>query len=141
MMCGDRKWRFLVSSVLLLSVVSTNSLAADRSGQVQTHTVRDTLGPLEDRLEDANACLSGFQWERAAFEVESRPITGEDFDQLVRFPSPVTSGQQENDQVAIEWYAAKTPEGSVKTAPAVVVVHESGSDMTAGRLFARSLRL
>jgi pimeloyl-ACP methyl ester carboxylesterase len=141
MMCGDWRWRIFASSVLLLSVASTNSLAADRSGQVQTHTARDTLGLLEDHLEDASACLSGFQWEPAAFQVESRLAADEDFDRLVRFPSPVTSGQRENDQVAIEWYSAMTPEGSVKTAPAVVVVHESGSDMTAGRLIARSIRL
>ncbi len=141
MMCDDWKWRILVSSVLLLSVASANSVAADRSGQVQTHTARDTLGPLEDRLEDASDCLSGFQWEPAPFQVESRLAAGEDFDRLVRFPSPVTSGQRENDQVAIEWYSAKTPEGSIKTAPAVVVVHESGSDMAAGRLIARSIRL
>lgn len=139
MMCHDWRWRNLVATVLWLALA--NFVAANPSDQVQTQIAGDTLGPLEDRLEDATACLSGFQWERAAFEVESRPVTGEDFDQLVRFPSPVTSGQQENDQVAIEWYAAKTPEGLVKTAPAVVVVHESGSDMAAGRLVARSIRL
>ena len=84
MMCHDWRWRNLLATVLWLALA--NFVAANPSDQVQTEIAGDTLGPLEDRLEDATACLSGFQWERAAFEVESRPVTGEDFDQLVRFP-------------------------------------------------------
>jgi dienelactone hydrolase len=42
--------------------------------------------------------------------------------------------------VALEWYAARDDSGEVREAPAVIVVHETGSQMLAGRLFARGLR-
>src|SRR5690606_32843634 len=55
-------------------------------------------------------------------------------------PSPIASGDAVNDRVAVEWYLARDEEGQPVTAPAVVVVHESGSGMTVGRLFAQGLR-
>ncbi len=40
----------------------------------------------------------------------------------------------------MEWYAAKDAAGEVQSAPAVVVVHESGRNMPVGRMIARALR-
>jgi dienelactone hydrolase len=51
----------------------------------------------------------------------------------------VKSDDAANDLVAMEWYVARDEMGQPRHAPAVVVVHETGSDMIAGRLFARSL--
>ncbi len=40
----------------------------------------------------------------------------------------------------MEWYQAKDESGAVLNAPAAVIVHESGSGMTVGRLIAQGLR-
>ncbi|MFO1062555.1 MAG: prolyl oligopeptidase family serine peptidase [Pirellulales bacterium] len=57
------------------------------------------------------------------------------------FPSAVPSGDAINDSVAMEWYQVKDDQGRVVRAPAAVIVHESGSGMTVGRLIARGLRM
>jgi dienelactone hydrolase len=59
----------------------------------------------------------------------------------VRFPSPAPVGDATNDLVSMEWRMAKDKDGHPRRAPAVVVVHESGRGMVAGRLFANGLRL
>jgi dienelactone hydrolase len=43
-----------------------------------------------------------------------------------------------NDRVALEWYPARDEADKIINAPAVVVVHESGSNMEVGRLFAKA---
>jgi dienelactone hydrolase len=58
----------------------------------------------------------------------------------IRFPSPRPNGVEQNDRVALEWYAAKDEAGNLIDAPAVIVVHESGSGMEVGRLFAKAFR-
>ncbi len=50
------------------------------------------------------------------------------------------SGDAHNDTVALEWYQAKDDNGQPITAPAAVIVHESGKGMTVGRLIAQGLR-
>jgi dienelactone hydrolase len=60
-------------------------------------------------------------------------------DWLLRFPSPRPLGNATNDLVSMEWYAARDIDRSLKKAPAVVVVHESGRGMTVGRIIARGL--
>jgi dienelactone hydrolase len=83
--------------------------------------------------------VEGLVWQPAEFDVTCLPATEDDaYNQLVRFPSPVPSGNETNDLVAMEWYAA-TDRGRRIRAPAVLVVHESGSAMVVGRMFARSL--
>ena len=61
-------------------------------------------------------------------------------DVLVRFPSPVDTGDAVNDRVAMEWYVARDGQRAAK-ARAIVVVHESGRAMPVGRLIARGMRL
>lgn len=106
-----------------------------------TFQARDTLGSMDDPVEDARECLAGLAWEAGAFDVTCTRTPDADYDWLVRFPSPVTSGNAANDRVALEWYVARDESGQPRHAPAVIVVHETGSDMIAGRLFARSLRV
>ena len=118
------------------------SLGADESPPHETYQARDGLAPLKDESADAQACLDGLAWAPGAFEVRCEkksgagPLTG----RLVRFPSPVPSGNATNDSVSMEWYESLDADNRVIHAPAVLVVHESGSGMQAGRLFALSFR-
>jgi dienelactone hydrolase len=93
-----------------------------------------------DPSPDAWACLDGLQWKPEGFAVSIEPAKTDFGDWLVRFPSSVPSGDATNDRVAMEWYMAKGPDGQPLRAPAIVVVHESGRGMHAGRAFARGLR-
>ena len=93
--------------------------------------------------DDAKNCLDGLCWQAGAFEVriedadEKQRRSG--IDRIVRFPSPVPSGDPVNDLVAMEWYRATKRGQQLDRAPAVVVVHESGRGMTVGKMIARGL--
>lgn len=106
-----------------------------------TFEARDSLNPAVDERDDAQKCLEGLCWTPGRFSVEIEPGISDRGDWLIRFPSPVTSGDTKNDRVAMECYLARDAQQELTTAPAVVVVHESGSNMTVGRLFARGLQL
>jgi dienelactone hydrolase len=104
------------------------------------YEAKDTLAIGEESSPDARACLAGLDWKPEAFAVrceEPGELAG---DVVVRFPSPVPVGDAVNDRVALEWYIARDKDWRPMKAPAVIVVHESGSGMTVGRLFARGLR-
>jgi dienelactone hydrolase len=107
-----------------------------RSGEFDA---RDTCRPAPDDDESAQQLLNEIVWEPARFKVTTLLAPDEAYDELVRFPSPRPDGDANNDTVSLEWYRPTgTDDGRPR--PAVLVVHESGSGMTAGRLFARSLR-
>lgn len=126
---------------LLLHLAFVASLVCGADAPVsQTFPAKDTLAIAPDSVRDAQDCLDGLLWKPGEFAVtcsvpeHALPL------QLVRFPSPRPSGNAVNDLVAMEWYAACDEEGRVTRAPAVLVVHESGAGMQAGRLFARGLQ-
>ncbi len=105
----------------------------------KTFLARDTLAPQAEESPDAKACLAGLVWKPVEFEVTVEAGTDPAAEGLVRFPSPKPNGVEQNDRVALEWYAAKDESGNVIDAPAIVVVHESGSKMEVGRVFAKAL--
>lgn len=122
---------------------SINSPGGVDKQPIDAHTrlpANDTLAPTAETIEDSQECLSGLIWQPTGFEVEFEATDADRGDWLVRFPSARPSGDVVNDRVAMEWYQAKDAEGNVLHAPAVVVVHESGSGMTVGRLIAQGLR-
>ncbi|MFM7205125.1 MAG: cellulase family glycosylhydrolase [Planctomycetaceae bacterium] len=100
----------------------------------------DSLAADGDDRADADRCLAGLCWPPKEFavtiEAAANPAEG---DCRVRFPSPVAAGPACNDTVWMEWYQARDATGAPGTGPACVVVHESGSGMTVGRLVARGL--
>ncbi len=103
-------------------------------------SARDTFAPGEETSEDARQCLAGLSWPSAEFPVtcdQSQPGYGQF---LVRFPSPLPTGDEVNDLVAMEWYPARDADGELMRAPAIVVVHESGSNMAVGRTIARGIQ-
>ncbi len=116
---------------------STPSTAV-KSGSV--FTAHDTFDCGVESSADASACLDGLKWKCASFKVHCEPATGGFGDWLMRFPSPLPSGDPANDVVAMEWHMARDPAGAPTRAPAVVIVHESGRGMVAGRIFARGLQ-
>ncbi len=130
-----------------LAIIVVCGLASSVFAEEATITVgaefktSDTLAPKVDESEDARLCLEGLCWTPRDFSVQIEAAAEDRGDWLVRFPSPVESGDARNDRVAMEWYQARDAQQKLVTAPAVVVVHESGSGMTVGRLFARGLQL
>lgn len=103
------------------------------------YVARDTCHPAADADQQAQQMIDEIVWELAEFTVTSEPDLNQPWDELVRFPSPRPTGDAKNDEVSLEWYQ---PTGAAdgRPRPVVLVVHESGSQMTAGRMFARSLR-
>lgn len=101
----------------------------------------DSLDVGDEPNSDAGECLAGLCWDPVDFEVNCRlPGPGEQGDLIISFPSPLPSGDDVNDRVAMECYLARDGQGQVRTARAVVVVHESGSGMKIGRLIAKGIR-
>ncbi|MDA0659730.1 MAG: prolyl oligopeptidase family serine peptidase [Planctomycetota bacterium] len=107
--------------------------------QVNEYRAVDSLTTLSDTVIDAQACLQSLAWPPVEFSVQSTPSQDSDYDALIRFPSPIATGDPLNDQVVLEWYPARKCAPGVAL-PALVVVHESGSGMKVGRLFAQNLR-
>ncbi|MFO0940891.1 MAG: prolyl oligopeptidase family serine peptidase [Pirellulales bacterium] len=106
----------------------------------QKFKARDTLDCGVESSEDAAECLKGLTWEAAEFEVFLEDgNASEGNERLVRFASPKPLGNAVNDLVAMEWHIARDGSGKPKQAPAMVVVHESGSGMNVGRIVARGL--
>lgn len=103
-------------------------------------TARDTLAPGKEISSDAQECLQGLAWQPGTFTVTCQEPWKDNGDALVCFSSPLANGHPLNDGVTMEWYQAKDKQGNVIKAPAVVVVHESGSGMVVGRLIAQQLQ-
>jgi dienelactone hydrolase len=122
------------------SAICLPGFAADLVEPGKTFPARDTLNCPADSLPDATACIDGLRWEPAAFDVTCEPAQPGNGDWLVRFPSALPSGDPINDSVAMEWHMARDKDGQPKVAPAIVIVHESGRGMVAGRIFAKGLR-
>lgn len=118
--------------VLAVSGISPPLIAAE----ARMLTARDTLSPPPPSSELERRILQHLTWEPREFPVSLTEKEGEEYQALLRFPSPFETGDAENDRVAVLWYRAAKPseEGKRK---AVVVVHESGSAMPVGKMFAR----
>jgi dienelactone hydrolase len=137
-------WVRLCVQITVLSCLSAAANADDTDAKpflaARTLHAHDSLNCGTDANTDAQACLAGLSWRASDFDVEIQNAIPDRGDALIRFPSPVTTGNALNDQVAMEWYVVRDDSGAPINAPAVVVVHESGRRMTAGRLFARGFR-
>lgn len=132
----------LFLSGVLAVLVATESVGSEEHeypipepGEVRS--VEDTLNLDADSVEDAQECLSGLRWNPSEFKVRCQAVSDGNGDLLVRFPSPVSSGDEVNDDVSAELYLAKNQEKRPVRSRCVIVVHESGRGMTVGRIFAR----
>lgn len=105
----------------------------------QKFTATDTLSCGDESNKDAQQCISDLSWAPNDFSVEVEAAEPGCGDWRIHFPSARPVGNAKNDLVSMEWFAARDEEGEIRVAPAIVVVHESGSRMTVGRLIARGL--
>lgn len=91
----------------------------------------------EEENQASRGVLRQLCWSAKKFDVKLERNGDKTF---VRFPSPVPSGIATNDQVALEWFPAKSAkEGTGPQLPAVIVVHESGRGMTVGKVIAQGI--
>jgi dienelactone hydrolase len=133
--------------MLFVIFAATNDVASQDSptarsltqlpGLTDTITGTDSLGTLTDPSPDAQECLTGLCWKPESFPIRFEAPDAFRGRLVVRFPSPLPSLVDGSDDVALEWYPARDEAGDATTARAVVVVHESGSGMTVGRILAR----
>ena len=99
----------------------------------------DTLKCDTDMSPDAQECLTGLRWMPGDFEIRCEAADEDRGDLRIRFPSPIETGNKDNDNVAMEWYVARDEMRQPVSARAMVIVHESGRGMTVGRILARGL--
>ena len=118
----------------ITEVAATNAFQATDSLQLNLQ---------DEPSVNARECLDGLKWDCSEFPVRiedaSDKLKSHGYDRVVRFPSPIPSGDPINDSVAMEWYPARVKGKQLANAPAIVVVHESGRGMTVGKLIARGL--
>lgn len=123
---------------LVLLLASTRTWAQEARSE-QVFTAKDSFAPGDESIADAKACLEGLSWKPDSFKVTVQWNMEPLDPAIVRFASPLPTGNAINDLVALEWYSAKNDSNEVIDAPAIVVVHESGSRMEVGRLIAKAL--
>ncbi|MEQ1825685.1 MAG: prolyl oligopeptidase family serine peptidase [Pirellula sp.] len=128
-----------IACVILVAPRFSNAFEEPQLVAGKKFRANDSLKPEPEQNADAQECLKGLCWECEGFQVDLEPSDGKNGDWLVRFPSPVVSGDDINDRVAVEWYVAKDKNKIAMQAPAAVIVHESGSGMTVGRVIASAL--
>ena len=132
-----------LKSVSLIAILITVAFAADPAPHELSvgdkFAATDTLACDDEPNADAAECLKTLSWEPGKFMVQLEAAQPGNGDFLVRFSSPRPIGDRVNDQVAMEWYAARDAKGVIRSARAVVIVHESARSMPGGRMIARSL--
>jgi dienelactone hydrolase len=114
-------------SGLILGVLISSALPAVEKGEV---TFRP--GPLEVSVPQR------FQLEPAKFSYELEPVMATERYTVakLRFPSPITTADAENNVVHAEYFA---PRGSGHRRPAVIVLHILGADFPLSRYMAARL--
>jgi len=132
---------FKLLGCLYLLDVSLLPCAGALAVELQRFKAMDSLAPKRDSSPDAQACLETLSWQPGTFQITCEERQRPRGRNLVRYPSPVSTGDVQNDLVALDWYVARNAEGQPLEAPAVLVIHESGSDMAVGRMFAYGMQL
>ncbi|WP_437194110.1 alpha/beta hydrolase family protein [Planctomicrobium sp. SH527] len=122
--------------------VLTGSAFADLAGLVGSkYQAKDSLSVGDESREDAKQCLQNLCWNCSDFQVTiAAPVDPKREDLLVRFPSPLSTVEDESSIAVMEWYCARDADQKVLTAPAVVVIHESGRKMPVGRMIAKGFQ-
>ena len=140
----------LVTGLLLMLLSADSASSADEATSNDNRPVSvpmagdtfdafDSLDVTADPIDDANDCLTGLRWKPGKFLVKCEPSSDDRGDLLIRFPSPLPSGDATNDNVSMELYLARDKQKNPIRSRCVIVVHESGRGMTVGRIFARGL--
>ncbi len=88
-----------------------------------TFQAKDTPRTLDEDTPQMRTVLAGVSWEPEAFEVRCTATPGLAYDALVRFESPLPSGERWVDEVVLVWYAARGEDREAIEAPAVLMIH------------------
>ena len=115
----------------------TKSSSAKDDGPAKLVALDSIPSVVNDNDERAKKSLGELLWKPQPFDVSIENIDEETF---VRFPSAIETGNEKNDQVALQWYKATGSKAKESASlPAVIVVHESGRGMTVGKLIAKGI--
>ncbi|MFN7842796.1 MAG: C45 family autoproteolytic acyltransferase/hydrolase, partial [Pirellula sp.] len=115
----------------------TKSSSAKEDGPAKLVALDSIPSVANDNDERAQKSLDELLWKPQPFDVSIESIDDETF---VRFPSAIETGNEKNDQVALQWYKATGSKAKESASlPAVIVVHESGRGMTVGKLIAKGI--
>ncbi len=120
-------------TVILLLVLTI----APGSQGAENFAAQDTLQVQVAETADARDMLRNLVWTPQPFAV-TRTAGEQGCDWLVSFPSPRPQGDQINDRVVMEWYAAMDEKGKPIKAPAMVIVHILDGRMLVARTIART---
>lgn len=129
--------KLVVCLLVLSGPMATGALADDSSGKATAH---DSGMDWKDDRPEAQAMLTQLAWPAEDFEVTWAPVEGREYQRLVRFPTPHPSGDVKNDLVSMEWYVPSESLLKDEPLPTIVVIHESGSAMPAGKAIARGIQ-
>ncbi|OYW23994.1 MAG: hypothetical protein B7Z55_02955 [Planctomycetales bacterium 12-60-4] len=123
--------RWIGGALVVVLTLASSIAVAD-----EVFTGADTLdvAPITG---DVGAALSRLRWKPQEFPIDVVAASDDEHKAVIRFPSPVSTGDDLVDRVALLWYQP-TAENPAEPRPAIVVVHESGSAMPVGKMFARS---
>lgn len=134
-------WLILFSFFIGLAVESVGYSQHTADSVVGEYQATDSLNAHPEKAaKTARESLDRMLWDPSRFPVSVESVKGTSAspDYLIRFPSPKPTGDAEVDEVCCEWYRCQNADTS--ELPAVVVLHESGSGMTVGRVFAQEIR-
>lgn len=136
-------WIRLACIVFVFGVVRTMDAAETPSASGltpgMTFSAADSLATGSNDTDDAEKCLEGLKWPAGKFTVTVEEPWKDGSAGTIRFPSAISTDNAKNDLAAMEWYAAQKDDQPLEHAPAIVVIHESGSSMPVGRMFAGAL--
>jgi len=132
-----RLTKFRLCLLIWTCLTGGSVFAEEVPGRAMAH---DTGKDWKDDQPDAQAMLTQIAWPATDFEVTWSPVEGREYQRLVRFPTPHPSGDPLNDSVSMEWYMPKLPQLQAGLLPTIVVIHESGSAMPAGKAIARGIQ-
>jgi dienelactone hydrolase len=122
---------------LALLIVGGLGAAHGQAIAEETFTATDTAGARVDGNPNVQALLDAVSWKPSEFEVRCASTPGLRYDALVRFDSPMPSGNRWVDEVVMMWYAARGEDGEAIEAPAVLMVHTLQPQMIIAKQLAR----
>src|SRR5262249_3875977 len=115
--------------LVLFWLIAAPALAVDSAAPLirvgDKFDATDTLSCGDEVVSETKVFLATLSWKPSKFTVQIDAADSKDADYLVRFPSARPIGNDTNDLVAMEWYAARDKDKAIRKARAVVVVHES----------------
>lgn len=137
-MSVKRTWCVVFACVTLVFTSYLTAAREARGQAVEAHfKATDSQGVFTDDHAETHATLKQFVWEPVDFDVRCTSTPGLAYDALVRFQSPMPTGERWLDEVVLQWYAARGADGKAIEAPAVLLVHSLHPKMVVANQIAR----